>query len=182
MNFGDLYPLPGDIIEFKRGKGVYYHVGIADGDYGIYHFCGEPGTAPEFGVRSMKLKARFRHDKLREVARGCLMRINNSEDFNKMSNEKSVNVSEIIQRCEDHVGKGYGTYSILRNNCEHKATEMRYGFASSEQAQKAKSILASVGVPALKHAVKLTSSRLFGAGLSTPIPETEHSSDLSGTE
>ncbi|XP_072036968.1 phospholipase A and acyltransferase 4-like [Amphiura filiformis] len=115
-------PIAGDKIEFDRG--LYNHVGIADGRGGIYHFSGEPG----------KFRADWRHDRIKDVTKGSLMRFNNFLDHTRTPFDEDV----IIRRCRSSLGFFKNTYSAhSSNNCEHKANEMRYGSATSQQSETA---------------------------------------------
>ena len=133
----DPHPLAGDKIQFERNLihllfigipvpgAAYKHVGIADGEGGIYHLSGEVEGGLELNII-------WKHNKIAGVARGDRIRINNSED-----NEiKPLKQREIIRRCKRALKKGVGEYHILNNNCEHVANQMRYGRPRSKQAEK----------------------------------------------
>ncbi|XP_072048392.1 phospholipase A and acyltransferase 2-like [Amphiura filiformis] len=122
-----LTPKAGDIIEFNRGP--YNHVGIADGREGIYHFNGEPGIPEPFARQ--RESACWRHDTINDVAKGDCVRINNSLDSKR--NFTAFDRDYIIRRCECSLGLFVNKFDIVVNNCEHKATEMRYGLSTSQQ-------------------------------------------------
>ncbi len=147
-NVDEIDALPGDKIEFDRG--LYRHVGIADGKGGVFHFSGEP---------SQKRGAHYRHDKLHEVAGKDKVRINNTED-GKM---KPLPRNQIVKRAKKQVGKGHGTYNLTTNNCEHKATEMRYGKPESEQVTTWKDVGVAVGIASVAAVgIYAAGSLLFG--------------------
>ncbi|XP_072036273.1 phospholipase A and acyltransferase 3-like [Amphiura filiformis] len=139
----DVDALPGDKIEFNRG--LYQHVGIADGKGGVYHFSGEP---------TQKARAYYRYDNIKEVAGNDQVRVNNKEDT-KM---KPLPRKEIVKRAKKAVDTGHGTYDLTGNNCEHKATEMRYGKPVSEQVDVGK----AVGIAAVVTGIYAIGSLLFG--------------------
>ena len=116
--------LAGDKVDFNRGW-LYNHVGIADGEGGVFHYTGDGGSSG-FGKNNIQ----HRHDKIKDVAKGQKVRINNSED-RKMDPKPG---SEIVRRAKDKLGTGRGQYNVVTNNCEHNATDTRYGEPVSEQS------------------------------------------------
>ena len=124
----------GDKVDFHRG--VYNHVGIADGKGGLFHFSGEP---------NQKTGAVYRYDRLKDVAGSDMVRINNTED----RRHKPLPPKQIVKRAKKKVGTGEGTYDLFQNNCEHKATEVRYDKPQSEQIMTLGNVAIGVGVSAL---------------------------------
>ena len=117
---GDLHPEPGDKIDFDRGI-IYNHVGIADGQGYVYHFGGDGGKK--------KKNVKHHHERISQVANGSKVRINNTED----NHRNPATRSEILRRAQERQGTGAGTFNALKNNCEHNATDIRYGQAVSQQ-------------------------------------------------
>ncbi|XP_072036274.1 phospholipase A and acyltransferase 3-like [Amphiura filiformis] len=116
----DLHPDPGDMIDFDRG--LYNHVGVADGQGGVYHFAGDGGKK--------KNNVKHRHEKIRKVANGSKVRINNTEDNERNPRSRR----EILRQAQKRQGTGAGTYNVVTNNCEHNATDIRYGEPVSSQS------------------------------------------------
>ncbi|XP_072019053.1 phospholipase A and acyltransferase 3-like isoform X2 [Amphiura filiformis] len=138
MHPDSLQPIAGDIIQFKRKKGMYKHLGIADGEGGIYHFGVDPAICSlDCVMRSdsnMKNLAHWRHDTIKDVAKHDLVRIDNSADHKSTP----LGVYEIIQRCKDSLDKFWNEYDPVSNNCEHKTSEMRYSLRESLQVERVK--------------------------------------------
>ena len=76
------------------------------------------------------IQVHYRHDKIKEVAHGDKVRINNTED----TIMAPLSPTTILSRAEASVGFGHNTYSARSNNCEHKATDVRYARPVSLQA------------------------------------------------
>ncbi|XP_072049744.1 phospholipase A and acyltransferase 2-like [Amphiura filiformis] len=112
---------PGDKLEFQRSGG-YKHVGIYDGDGGVYHMSGGAGV-------TSKSDSLYRRDEISQVAGKSKVRVNNERD----AAWQPLQETEILKRAQESLGKFGGTYNAASNNCEHKANYMRYGKSESQQ-------------------------------------------------
>ena len=70
----------------------------------------------------------MRKEKLQEVVGNCKWRINNILD----DEYEPRSADDIVDEALEQVGKRM-EYSVIRENCEHFATKMRYGKAVSWQ-------------------------------------------------
>ncbi len=107
------------MIDFDRG--LYNHVGIADGQGNVYHFSGDGGKK--------KKNVKHRHERISKVANGSKVRINNTADKGR----NPATQSEILRRAQERQGTGAGSYHARTHNCEHNATNIRYGEPISPQ-------------------------------------------------
>ncbi|CAF3744010.1 unnamed protein product [Adineta steineri] len=150
----------GDMIQFKRG--LYSHWAIYIGNDEIIHQWGaNDGIGESVGISGNIMtiygiqfnKAEICKSKIIDVmVYGGNVHINNFLD----SKRKPLPIRLILERAENAVGR-IG-YNLLYNNCEHFATECRYGQATSNQVQ------VSVG-SALGLGLILTGAAVFGAYL-----------------
>ncbi|CAF1148327.1 unnamed protein product [Adineta steineri] len=147
------------MIEFSRT--FYNHWAIYIGNGEIIHLWGDKDGIGEstgkFGIMTIYgiefNKAEICKSKIRDIMDDSRdVRINNSLD----SERNPLPIRDILERAENAVGR-IG-YNLLYNNCEHFATECRYGQATSNQVQ------VSVG-SALGLGLILTGAAIFGAYL-----------------
>ncbi|XP_060070126.1 phospholipase A and acyltransferase 3-like [Ylistrum balloti] len=126
---------PGDMVEFQRAW-YYSHWGVYIGYDNIVHLSGDDGSGSWDASRSDSPlcicgknidKARVKIDKFFDVAKGCKAKRNNDKDRKC----RPLDPHEIVRRAKEMVGK-YG-YNVLRNNCEHFASYLRYNIKWSEQ-------------------------------------------------
>uniref|UniRef100_A0A8C5R5R8 LRAT domain-containing protein n=1 Tax=Leptobrachium leishanense TaxID=445787 RepID=A0A8C5R5R8_9ANUR len=132
-------PKPGDLIEFIRP--FYQHWGIYVGDGYVVHLTDQEGWSSfssAFGGTAV-----VRKDRLENVANGCSYRVNNKYDQKMIPYPPE----EVIKAALDLVGQTMN-YSVTSANCEHFATELRYGRCISEQVVQA-ATYAAVGGAAL---------------------------------
>ncbi|KAK0142143.1 Retinoic acid receptor responder protein 3 [Merluccius polli] len=123
-------PKPGDLIEIFRFG--YQHWAVYVGEEDVVHLTmsyGKPGTGS--CCASSFEKAVMRKHKLSSVIDGCRWRINNVLDRKYTPRDTGVIVEEALE--ED--------YSIIKRNCEHIATELRYGKANSRQVSQVTDVL-----------------------------------------
>ncbi|CAL8262001.1 unnamed protein product [Lota lota] len=128
-------PRPGDLIEIFRSG--YQHWAVYVGEDEVVHLTisyGKPGTGA--CCASSYEKAVIRKHKLSRVIGGCRWRINNVLDRKWPPRAAGVIVEEALAL----VGSEEN-YSIVKRNCEHIATELRYGKANSRQGRCATDLL-----------------------------------------
>uniref|UniRef100_A0A3B3UU98 HRAS-like suppressor 3 n=1 Tax=Poecilia latipinna TaxID=48699 RepID=A0A3B3UU98_9TELE len=121
---------PGDLIEIFRN--VYEHWAVYVGDGYVVHLLG-PDERPSTKSDTINLpmgKNNILKQKLLEVVSTDEWHINN-----KLDQEKQPRPAHIIV---DQANKLVGTtrsYNVVEYNCEHFATELRYGDAESQQVR-----------------------------------------------
>ncbi|CAH2325243.1 HRAS-like suppressor 3 [Pelobates cultripes] len=117
-------PKPGDLIEFIRP--FYQHWGIYVGDGYVVHLTDQEGWSRLSSA--LGGSAVVRKDLLENVANGCGYRVNNKYD------QKTIPYppQDVVKAALDLVGQTM-PYSVTSANCEHFATELRYGKCFSDQ-------------------------------------------------
>ncbi|PWA17057.1 hypothetical protein CCH79_00013258, partial [Gambusia affinis] len=120
-------PKPGDLIEIFRN--VYEHWAVYVGDGYIVHLLGPDGNFSSFSTINLPVgKNNILKQKLLEVVSSDEWLINNILD-----QEKKPRPAHLIV---DQANKLVGTtrlYHVTKYNCEHFATELRYGDPESQQ-------------------------------------------------
>ncbi|XP_017288575.1 phospholipase A and acyltransferase 3 isoform X1 [Kryptolebias marmoratus] len=125
-------PKPGDLIQVFRGI-LYKHWAVYVGLGNVVHF-GADGSAPGSSlVPASGQKSGVVMEKLKDVVNGDKWKINNYLD--KKYKPRCTN--EIVKDACKLVGSGL-EYDVLNYNCEHFATELRYGKPESRQAYEAR--------------------------------------------
>ncbi|KAF6105830.1 hypothetical protein HJG60_016067 [Phyllostomus discolor] len=131
---------PGDLIEISRP--IYQHWAIYMGDGYVVHLT-STGDYPEAGsfsicasigssVGSVLCKTGVvKMELLTHVARGCKYRVNNWLD----KELKPQPVEQILSSAKRMVGEML-PYDIIKNNCEHFVTKLRYGEPICQQVKK----------------------------------------------
>uniref|UniRef100_A0A3B3UTW4 HRAS-like suppressor 3 n=1 Tax=Poecilia latipinna TaxID=48699 RepID=A0A3B3UTW4_9TELE len=118
-------PKPGDLIEIFRN--VYEHWAVYVGDGYVVHLLGPDGNFSSISTINLPMgKNNILKQKLLEVVSTDEWHINN-----KLDQEKQPRPAHIIV---DQANKLVGTtrsYNVVEYNCEHFATELRYGDAES---------------------------------------------------
>ena len=138
----------GDLVEFDRGD--IRHWGVYDGGY-IIHVTGDANISSAgcsdaaleelaAGLVGM-VNAFVKREKLKDVVKGCKFYKNNQLD----EKYTPFSVEEIIERATKRIGDEWNYY-LLSSNCEHFASEMRYGFPISLQAWAAGTAAVAIGV------------------------------------
>nr|XP_003229593.1 PREDICTED: retinoic acid receptor responder protein 3 [Anolis carolinensis] len=122
-------PEPGDIVEFHRVG--YRHYGIAVGNGYVVHLTSAEPEPPgyHFSSSSGRPKAKVKKEHLSIVAQGNKYWVNNINDHKMKPRKPEV----IVSLAEAMVGKEMD-YNLLKSNCEHFATMLRYGDPQSKQA------------------------------------------------
>jgi len=157
----DMKPELGDLIEIFRGNYQHWALYIGDGD--IVHLA-PPSEVPEAGVNSMMSvfseKALVKQEQLWDVVGTNKWQINNGLD----SKYKPRAVHVIVREARALVGQEL-PYCVFRGNCEHFATEMRYGKPESRQVQKAGEVVMVAGAATvLGLGLVALAGALFGSG------------------
>ncbi|KAM8940427.1 phospholipase A and acyltransferase 3-like [Pelodytes ibericus] len=130
-------PKPGDLVEFIRP--FYQHWAVYVGDGYVVHLTDQEGWS-RFSS-ALGGSAVVRRDLLENVADGCGYRVNNKYD-QKMT---PYPAQEVVKAALDLVGEVM-PYSVTSANCEHFATELRYGRCRSDQVANAATYAAVGGL------------------------------------
>uniref|UniRef100_A0A3P9KUV6 Allantoicase n=1 Tax=Oryzias latipes TaxID=8090 RepID=A0A3P9KUV6_ORYLA len=144
---------PGDLIEIFRGN--YNHWAVYIGNGFVIHF-GAPNAlsgSSSRGVGGIVMK-----EKLQDVVGKDKWRVNNSSD----KKYKPLPADEIVKKACSLVGVSL-TYHLTKYNCEHFATEMRYGKAESRQAQTVETVAAAAAVGGDRTGMAASSSEMAAA-------------------
>ncbi|XP_060784063.1 phospholipase A and acyltransferase 3-like [Neoarius graeffei] len=149
-------PHLGDLIEISRG--TYEHWGIYVGDGYIIHLA-PPSEHAHAGAYSMMSvlhdKAVVKKEQLWDVVGSDKYTINNLLD--EKYDPRPIHV--ILQEAHSLVGQEL-PYCVVRKNCEHFVTELRYGKAESRQVRKA-AIWTGAGIATI--VVGLLALTIFGS-------------------
>ncbi|KAJ8405168.1 hypothetical protein AAFF_G00321590 [Aldrovandia affinis] len=151
-------PQVGDLIEIFRG--TYQHWVVYIGDGYIIHLA-PPTEAAHGGSYSMMSvlcdKAIVKKEGLWEVVGTDQYTINNRLD----DKYQPRSADAILRDAERLLGQEL-PYCVFQGNCEHFATELRYGKAESRQVQTAMEVGAKVGVAAMIGVGVLAAAAYFG--------------------
>ncbi|XP_066517802.1 phospholipase A and acyltransferase 3-like [Hoplias malabaricus] len=143
-------PQPGDLIEIFRG--TYQHWGIYVGEGDIIHLappCETTGSRLNSLMSVFCDKALVMREGLRQVVGRDRFHVNNLLD----SKHKPRSVCVILRDALSLAGLEM-PYCVLRGNCEHFVTELRYGRAESRQIHYAVKIgvrTMAIGMKALNN-------------------------------
>lgn len=157
----DEKPELGDLIEIFRGS--YQHWAVYIGDGFIVHLA-PPSEVPGAGASSVMSvlceKALVKRELLWDVVGTNQWQINNGLD--RKYEPRSAHV--IVREARALVGEER-PYCIFRGNCEHFATELRYGKAESRQVCKAGEFVMAASVATVFGlGVVALAGALFGRG------------------
>ncbi|KAJ8282830.1 hypothetical protein COCON_G00053490 [Conger conger] len=137
----DKKPEPGDLIEIFRGG--YQHWAVYIGEGFVIHLAPQSETA-HAGANSMMSvlcdKAKVKKEELWEVVGTDEYHINNLLD----SKYKPKSPGAIVRDAQKWVGQEL-PYCVFRWNCEHFATELRYGKPESRQVRQARDVMLAAG-------------------------------------
>ncbi|XP_017372385.1 phospholipase A and acyltransferase 4 isoform X2 [Cebus imitator] len=122
---------PGDLIEiFRLG---YQHWALYVGDGYVIHLA-PPSEYPRAGspnaLSVLDRNAVVKQERLEDVVEGCNYRVNNSLD----REYRPLPIQVIISSAKKKVGQKM-EYSIVRRNCEHFVTKLRYGKSRCKQVE-----------------------------------------------
>ncbi|XP_036000690.1 phospholipase A and acyltransferase 3-like [Fundulus heteroclitus] len=124
-------PKPGDLIEVFRN--VYEHWAVYVGDGYVVHLLGPDGSLSSSSTINLPIgKNNVLKQKLLEVVSSDEWVINNLHD-----EEMQPRPAEVIVREADKLVGSSRSYNVVEYNCEHFATELRYGNAESQQVEDA---------------------------------------------
>ncbi|KAJ8405169.1 hypothetical protein AAFF_G00321600 [Aldrovandia affinis] len=150
-------PEVGDLIEIFRGTFQHWAVYIGDGY--VIHLA-PPTEAAHGGSYSMMSvlsdKAIVKKEELWEVVGTDQYTINNLHD--KKYQPRSA--AAILRDAQRLLGQEL-PFSVFQGNCEHFATELRYGKAESRQVQTAMEVGVGVGVVAMIGVGVLAAAAMF---------------------
>ncbi|TNN33929.1 Retinoic acid receptor responder protein 3 [Liparis tanakae] len=126
---------PGDLIEFSRG--LYQHWAVYIGGDEVVHLTTPGGDSGSIGNMSVALSSegQVMRDKIWEVVGDDPFEINNLLDYKYEPRERHLIVRDAC-RMVGSVWR-YGVFSL---NCEHFATELRYGKPEDDVTDSAQSI------------------------------------------
>ncbi|XP_040904090.1 phospholipase A and acyltransferase 3-like [Toxotes jaculatrix] len=139
-------PQPGDLIEIFRAGYQHWAVYVGDG-YAVHlvNPAGLSGLSSSSGSQSIDpslvCRGEVKKEKLEKVVDNDKWEINNKLD----STHSPRPTKEIVKEALSFVGEEV-IYSVHMRNCEHFATELRYGKAISWQVTEAAE---AVGVAAI---------------------------------
>ncbi|CAL8268711.1 unnamed protein product [Boreogadus saida] len=138
----DVKPEPGDLIEIFRGS--YQHWAVYIGDGFIVHLA-PPSEVPGAGANSVMSvfceNALVKRAELWDVVGTDKWQINNTLDDQYEPRPADL----VVQEALDSVGDKL-PYCVFQMNCEHFATELRYGKAQSRQVRRAGEVVIAAGV------------------------------------
>uniref|UniRef100_A0A672J6R4 LRAT domain-containing protein n=1 Tax=Salarias fasciatus TaxID=181472 RepID=A0A672J6R4_SALFA len=119
-------PEPGDLIEISRGG--YQHWAVYVGDGYVVHLTAACGSSPNGLSSPPNKKALVKKEKLQDAVGTDEWKVNNILDKKYRPRPVDVIVREACAREGQEL-----PYGIATRNCEHFATELRYGKAESQQ-------------------------------------------------
>uniref|UniRef100_A0A3B4F6M3 LRAT domain-containing protein n=1 Tax=Pundamilia nyererei TaxID=303518 RepID=A0A3B4F6M3_9CICH len=125
IHFDHYYFFRGDLIEIFRGS--YQHWAVYVGDGSVVHLV-VPSKSRFNSIAVITQRGVVREENLRAVVGNDQWQINNSLD--STHNPRPADV--IVKEARSWVGREI-TYHSIRRNCEHFATEQRYGVSASQQ-------------------------------------------------
>ncbi|XP_030224721.1 phospholipase A and acyltransferase 4 [Gadus morhua] len=138
----DVKPEPGDLIEIFRGS--YQHWAVYIGDGFVVHLA-PPSEVPGAGANSMMSvfceNALVKRAELWDVVGTDNWQINNTLDDQYEPRAAYL----VVQEALESVGNKL-PYCVFQMNCEHFATELRYGKAQSRQVRRAGEVVIAAGV------------------------------------
>ncbi|XP_067104125.1 phospholipase A and acyltransferase 4-like [Osmerus mordax] len=157
----DEKPEPGDLIEIDRGN--YQHWAVYIGDGFVVHLA-PPSEGQGAGSSSMMSvmhdKAKVKKEELWDVVGTDKWCIKNSLD--EKCDPRPVHL--ILKEAKEMVGAEL-PFCVFRGNCEHFATELRYGKAESRQVQTAVQVGVGLGVAAVVgFGIAALASAIFSGG------------------
>ncbi|KAI7809168.1 putative retinoic acid receptor responder protein 3-like [Triplophysa rosa] len=138
----DEKPEPGDLIEIFRGD--YQHWAICVGDGFVIHLAppSEYACAGSYSMMSVTCeRALVKKEEIWDVVGSDEYRINNLLD----DKYEPRDIRDILRDAQRLVGRRR-PYCVVRRNCEHFVTELRYGKPESHQVRKAVEIGVAAGL------------------------------------
>ncbi|XP_062262074.1 phospholipase A and acyltransferase 4-like [Platichthys flesus] len=120
---------PGDLIEISRG--LYKHWAVYIGDNEVVHFGKGGGNSSGSSNFLSRSPGEVKREKFSKVVGSHSWKVNNLLDEKYHARDPSVIVKEACAM----VGRDR-KYNVAESNCEHFATNMRYGKPESRQVRK----------------------------------------------
>ncbi|KAG7219866.1 hypothetical protein INR49_018799 [Caranx melampygus] len=150
---------PGDLIEIDRG--VYQHWAVYIGGNEVVHMIPPNQTGDTSGSLDLLMfmdspSAQVRRQKLWEVVGHHSYKINNLLDDEYEPRESRIIVRDACRLVGQEL-----PYSISSHNCEHFATELRYGRRESRQVRTAETMAAIGGIALAGVALAALGAALF---------------------
>lgn len=131
MDMNGVEPKAGDLVEIFRN--VYEHWAVYVGDGYVVHLLGPDGSFSSSSTINLPIgKNNVLKQKLLEVVSTDRWIINNILD-----QESPPRPAEVIVREANALVGSTRPYNVVDYNCEHFATELRYGNAESQQVEDA---------------------------------------------
>lgn len=128
-------PQPGDLIEISYLGYIYQHWGVYVGDGHIVHLTGVDGGSSGIyllgSVSGLSTQAVVKKELVTKVAAGNKYQVNSKYD----RRFPPLPLKDILARAEALVGQVM-PYVLSQKNCEHFATQLRYGVAVSDQVEE----------------------------------------------
>ncbi|XP_076015685.1 phospholipase A and acyltransferase 3-like isoform X3 [Genypterus blacodes] len=116
--------MPGDLIEIDRVRFKHWAVCIGNGE--VVHLVAL--TEVDVTNAMTDTEGEVRREHLKDVCGKSFWRVNNDQGLQN----KPRTAAQIVQDALSWVGETV-TYNLTTYNCEHFATQMRYGRAVSQQ-------------------------------------------------
>ncbi|KAL2077471.1 hypothetical protein ACEWY4_026975 [Coilia grayii] len=141
----DEKPEIGDLIEIFRG--TYQHWAVYVGEGYVIHLAPptEQARGGPYNMMSVLCdKAVVKKEELWEVVGADKWQVNNILD-----KDYEPRPARVIVRDAESMLNQELPYCVFRGNCEHFATELRYGKAQSRQVRKAAEIGVGMGLAAM---------------------------------
>ncbi|XP_075426095.1 phospholipase A and acyltransferase 4-like isoform X2 [Ascaphus truei] len=132
-------PKPGDLIKFSR-RG-YQHWGIYVGNGDVVHIADLKGCSSFAAVRGWVV---VRKGRVEDIAKKCDYKVHNKYDHKVIPRHPD----EVVRDALAQVGTEM-SYNLTRKNCEHFATELRYGKGFCGQVTKFRTHGTVAGITAL---------------------------------
>ncbi|XP_019901190.2 retinoic acid receptor responder protein 3-like isoform X2 [Esox lucius] len=160
----DEKPEPGDLIEIFRGN--YQHWALYVGEGFVVHLA--PAKVPDAGPNHMMSvfcdKAKVKKEEIWDVVGHDQWSVNNLLDKKYQVSRPVRPIHQILKDAQAYVDREL-PFSVFNGNCEHFATELRYGKAESRQVRQA---VETVGMAAMVGfgvlAVAGVAAAIFGGG------------------
>ncbi|XP_061434414.1 phospholipase A and acyltransferase 3-like [Lethenteron reissneri] len=121
---------PGDLVEINRT--CYQHWALYVGDGYVIHLAppSEDGIDGAHSIMSVATsKAKVKLELLKEVVGESTFQVNNK------GRRRPLPIDEILRKARALVGEMLD-YDVLRCNCEHFVTALRFGEARSDQVRQ----------------------------------------------
>ncbi|KAL2077470.1 hypothetical protein ACEWY4_026974 [Coilia grayii] len=157
----DEKPEVGDLIEIFRG--TYQHWAVYIGDGSVIHLAPSTEDARGGSLSMMSVladKAVIKKEELWDVVGTNQYSINNLLD-----DKYEPRPAHVIQREAQRLLDREVPFSVFQGNCEHFATELRYGRAESRQVRRAVEVGVGVGLATMVGlGVLAAAASFFGSG------------------